>query len=343
MKKLFTTLLQELEANRPAVLCAVVASHGSTPRGAGAKMLALEDGRTLGTIGGGAVEYHAAQLAGELLAQRRSGFETYRLSAGEVVDIGMICGGDVRVYFQYFDPADTAVRAVLADALTLLDGSRASWLVTEVAGERWRMGTYDRERGLRGLDVPAARLEPLLGSRGLLEEGETVLYAEPLARAGTVYLFGAGHVARELAHILAMADFRVVVCDQREQAVSREWFPEAAGLLCTPFAGALTRLDPVTEEDYVVIMTPGHQADYEVLAQALRTPAKYIGCIGSRRKVAATREKLLADGFAPEEIDRVYAPIGLPIGGETPAEVAVSVAAQLIACRSGRLEANRRA
>ena len=94
----------------------------------------------------------------------------------------------------------------------------------------------------------------------------------------------------------------------------------------------------LTAEDYVVIMTPGHQADYEVLAQALRTPAKYIGCIGSRKKIAATRERLLADGFSPAEIGRVHAPIGLPIGGETPAEVAVSVAAQLIACRSGRLE-----
>ena len=84
MKKLFTTLLRELEANRAAVLCAIVASHGSTPRGAGARMLVLEDGRTLGTIGGGAVEYRATRLAGELLAEKASRFETYRLSAGEI-------------------------------------------------------------------------------------------------------------------------------------------------------------------------------------------------------------------------------------------------------------------
>jgi len=136
-----------------------------------------------------------------------------------------------------------------------------------------------------------------------------------------------------------MADFRVSVYDQREQAVSKERFPEAAELRCGSFPEALSRLPPLTDEDYVVIMTPGHQADYEVLSQALRTPAGYIGCIGSRKKVAAARERLLADGFTDREIGRVYAPIGLPIGGETPAEVAVSVAAQLIACRSGRLEA----
>lgn len=337
MKKLLANLLQELEANRPAVLCGIVASHGSTPRGAGAKMLVLEGGRTIGTIGGGAVEYRAGLLAGELLEKKRSRFESYRLNPGDVADIGMICGGDVRVYFQYFDPADQAAGKTLKNALKLLDRPGASWLVTVMDEAGWRMGTYNRENGLRGVDVPMERLEPLLGNRGMLDEGETVLFAEPLTRAGTVYLFGGGHVARELAHILAMTDFRVVVYDQREYMVTRELFPEAVGRCCGPFAEALERVGPVTADDYVVIMTPGHQADYEVLAQALRTPAKYIGCIGSRQKIAITRERLLADGFTGAEIDRVYAPIGLPIGGKTPAEVAVSVAAQLIACRSGRL------
>lgn len=341
MKKLFTTLLRELEDNRPAVLCGIVASHGSTPRGAGAKMLVLEDGSTAGTIGGGAVEYRAARLAGELLAKKESRFESYRLTPGDVAGVGMICGGDVRVYFQYFSPEQTAVRKTLENALALLDAPGPSWLVTAMDGSGWRMGTYDRINGLRGPEIPMERLEPLLGGGGMLAEEEDVLFAEPLARAGTVYLFGGGHVARELAHILAMTDFRVAVYDQREQAVTREFFPEASVLACGPFPEALERVGPVSGEDYVVIMTPGHQGDYEVLSQALRTPAKYIGCIGSRKKIAAARERLLTDGFTEAEIGRVYAPIGLPIGGETPAEVAVSVAAQLIACRSGRLEAFR--
>src|SRR5699024_2124079 len=89
-------------------------------------------------------------------------------------------------------------------------------------------------------------------------------------------------------------------------------------------------------EDYVVIMTPGHQGDYEVLRQVLRTPARYVGCIGSRRKIAATRERLLADGFSEADFARVHAPIGLDIGGETPQEIALSVAAQLVACRAGK-------
>lgn len=336
MKKLFGALLRELEANRPAVLCGIVASHGSTPRGAGAKMLVLEDGRTLGTIGGGAVELRASELAGELLARKQSRFENYCLTPGDIASVGMICGGDVRLYFQYFGPAD---RAALGNVLELLDSPGPSWLITAMDRSGWRMGTCDRVYGLRGLDIPEERLRPLLGSRGILDEGDPVLFAEPLVRPGTVYLFGGGHVARELARILAMTDFRVIVYDRREQ--TREFFPEASSLLCGPFADALTRIDPIGPEDYVVIMTPGHQGDYEVLSQVLRTPAKYIGCIGSRKKVAVTRERLLADGFTETDIGRVHAPIGLPIGGETPAEVAVSVAAQLIACRSGRLEAFR--
>ena len=338
MKKLFTALLRELEAGRGAVLCGIVASRGSTPRGAGAKMLVMGGGGTLGTIGGGAVEYRAARLAAELLAKRESRFESYRLTPGDMADTGMICGGNVRVYFQYFDGENADVPGALADVLTLLDSPKASWLVTAMEETGWRMGTYDKERGLRGIEVPMERLEPLLGSRGVLDEGPPALFAEPLTRAGTVYLFGGGHVARELAHILAMTDFRTVVYDQREQTLTGEFFPEAAALLCGPFPEALARVGPITAEDYAVIMTPGHQGDYEVLVQALGTPAKYIGCIGSRRKVAATRERLLSDGFTEADIRRVYAPIGLPIGGETPAEVAVSVAAQLIACRSGRLE-----
>ena len=338
MKKLFSALLQELSNHRPAVLCGIVASHGSTPRGAGAKMLVLEDGRAIGTIGGGAVEYHAARLASELLERKESRFETYRLSAGEIADIGMICGGDVRVYFQFLEP--NRPLPVLRAVAELLEGADAAWLVTAIQPDNsWRMGVFDRQNGLRFLpDIGPETVEPLLGRRGVLAEGCPALYVEPLNRAGTVYLFGAGHVGRALTQILALADFRVVVWDERPLAAKQELLPGAAEVRCGPYAGALEQLPPLTADDYVVIMTPGHLADCTMLAQALPTPARYIGCIGSRKKVAATREKLLAAGFSEAEMDRVYAPIGLPIGGKTPAEVAISVAAQMIACRAGRVK-----
>lgn len=275
MKKLFTTLLRELEAGRPAVLCGIVASRGSTPRGAGAKMLVLEDGRTVGTIGGGAVEYRAGQLARTLLAESRSETRTY--DVGSTGDTGMICGGTVEVLFQYIAPGSPQAREAL---------------------DELEKDVMDR-----------------------------------------VLLFGAGHVARALAEVLSLAEFAVEVWDERPEAIAG--FPAAAACRCGPYDGALESLPPVTERDYVVVMTHGHQADFTVLSQVLGTPAKYIGCIGSRGKAAAVRERLLAAGFTEEDVGRIHSPIGLPIGGETPGEIAISVAAQLIACRSGRLEALR--
>ncbi len=338
MKTVFTALTASLSAGRAAVLCSITSSSGSTPRGPGAKMLVLEDGEPTGTIGGGAVEYQAVQLARRLLAEKRSDFASYHLSAGETADTGMICGGDVRVYFQFLEP--NRPLPVLRAVAELLEGADAAWLVTAIQPDNsWRMGVFDRQNGLRFLpDIGPETVEPLLGRRGVLAEGCPALYVEPLNRAGTVYLFGAGHVGRALTQILALADFRVVVWDERPLAAKQELLPGAAEVRCGPYAGALEQLPPLTADDYVVIMTPGHLADCTMLAQVLPTPARYIGCIGSRKKVAATREKLLAAGFSEAEMDRVYAPIGLPIGGKTPAEVAISVAAQMIACRSGRLK-----
>ena len=340
MKEVFSALCRGLSAGQGTVLCSIIASEGSTPRGSGAKMLVMADGSTVGTIGGGAVEYRCTALAKELCREKRSQFQSYRLSAGDIADIGMICGGNVELFLQYLDPADSGLLSLVEQALSLLDSGREVWLVIAIDGDsRWRWGLWDKNGPIAGLvDLPRENVAEVLGSRPRLVKGDVTLYGEPLSRPGTVYLFGGGHVGRALVPILALADFRVVVCDQRPDAASQEALPQAAEVYCLPYEDAFAHLPPVTAADYVVIMTPGHQADFEVLRQALATPARYIGCIGSRRKVAATREKLLAAGFPAEEIDRIWSPIGLPIGGDTPAEIAVSIAAQLIACRSGHLE-----
>ena len=340
MREVLSAMRRVLSGGQDCVLCRVIASEGSAPRGAGACMLVTGGGDTVGTVGGGAVEYRCAALSAQLCREKRSRFQSYRLSAGEIADIGMVCGGSVELFFQYLDPADSALPLLAEQALSLLDSGREAWLVTAVDGEnRWRWGLWDKSGPLAGLaDLPREAVLQVLDSRPRLVRGDITLYSEPLSPPGTVYLFGGGHVGRALVPILAMADFRVVVCDQRPDAASRGALPQAAEAYCLPYADAFAQLPPVTEQDYVVVMTPGHEADFDVLRQALATPAGYIGCIGSRRKAAAVREKLLAAGFSPTEIQRIWSPIGLPIGGDTPGEIAVSVAAQLIACRSGRLK-----
>ena len=133
---------------------------------------------------------------------------------------------------------------------------------------------------------------------------------------------------------LASLGFRPVVYDDRPEFADPALFPKAEKTLCGDFAW-LSEQVTVTPEDYVVVMTRGHQADYEVLTQVLRSGAKYLGCIGSKRKLALCRERLLAAGFTDEEYARLHAPIGLAIGAQTPEEIAVSVAAEMIAVRAG--------
>ena len=318
MDTLFIKLADLLSAGCPAVLCRIVASDGSVPRGAGAAMLVWTGG-FLGTIGGGALEQEAIRQAGALLESGRSESASYGLSAGEIGDIGMICGGNVQLFYQCFDPVR---HRELAAALA---AARSGLFLTQL-GEPWLGGIWDGENGLRYWPQPwTGPLPPAAGLTGSL-------YAQPIGREERLILVGAGHVGLALASIVPGLDFRLVVMDSRPHILTPERLPMADELVLGAYETFAEKIQ-VGPHDYVVIMTPGHQGDYTVLRQVLRTPASYIGCIGSRRKVAATREKLLAEGFAQADLDRIHAPIGLPIGAVTPEEIAVSVAAELIAHR----------
>lgn len=335
MKSLYTALLTELDAGRDSVLVTIIASSGSTPRGAGARMLARADGSFVGTVGGGAVEHAAQQKALELMALRQDSFQGYDLSANDVAQLGMVCGGRVTVCFRFIPGGDAHMRELCCRALKLLEGNRDAWTITDITGERvGAMGLYTREEGLWGMELPEA--EALVSGKAYpVQLGEKRYYCEPLLKAGLVYVFGGGHVSRELVPALSRAGFRCVVYDDRPEFVTPELFPDALERICGDFGNISAGVE-ITAADYVVIMSRGHQYDYLLQAQALRTAARYVGVIGSRKKRAAVEEKLLADGFAPETIARCISPIGLDIGAETPAEIAVSITAQLIQVRAGK-------
>ena len=156
----------------------------------------------------------------------------------------------------------------------------------------------------------------------------------------TVYIFGAGHVSMELAKILKYVDFDIVVWDDRENFANAERFTNAKRVICKPFENILNEID-ITENDMVVVMTRGHVYDYLVEKEMLNSKARYIGVIGSQNKNKVLREKLLADGFSEDRIKNVCAPIGIAIAAETPEEIAISIASELILFRS-RLEKRRK-
>ena len=333
MKEVLSTVSPALERGEYVVLCTVLKSSGSTPRGAGAHMAVFADGHTEGTVGGGAIELAVTKLAGEVASAGGSHVEHYRLTPNQVADLGMVCGGDVTVLLQTFKPSDVAMLQAMAQAM---EGQENVWLAIELqGGKAVQTGFCCADRQLQFAEGTEA-VQALCRSHPVLElEGEDGWYVEPIHSGAMVYVFGAGHVSRALVPILKSVNFAVTVYDPRMNLADRTWFPQADRIICGDFKEIDSHIH-VTEEDYIIIMTPGHEADREVLVQALRTPATYVGCIGSRRKIATTKEYLAQHGFGEEDWARVHAPIGLPIGGETPAEIAISITAQLIEHRSKR-------
>ena len=328
MKKLCDTILRELDEGRNLVLVTVCQRQGSAPRGAGASMLVYPGGTLLGTIGGGAVEYAAAKEALELFDTFGSRSHVYRLNANEIAEAGMICGGTVHVLMMHLAPNETN-RALFRGLIAARDSGAQAALVRRLEdGVVTGLGYWDGH-SLHGLSGEL----PAVSAHAYLSEDGSLLY-EPVSLGERAIVFGGGHVSQKLVPLLRFLGFRCVVMEDRAAFADPALFPDAAEVLLGDFSDIGASL-PVGEGDFAIVMTRGHQADYAILRQLLRTKARYIGCIGSRHKIVLTRERLMGDGFSAADCARVHTPIGLPIGAQTPEEIAVSVAAELIQCRAG--------
>ena len=169
---------------------------------------------------------------------------------------------------------------------------------------------------------------------GLICGGQMDVHIDPLAPAARLYIVGAGHVGWHLARAAADTEFRVHVVDDREKFANRERFPHADDVIVEPIDDWLHRSE-IPASSFVVIVTRGHQNDLEAMRALAARDLRYLGLIGSRAKVARIRKLLMSEGMPPECLDRVHAPIGLEIGAVTPAEIAISILAQLIAIRRG--------
>jgi xanthine dehydrogenase accessory factor len=166
---------------------------------------------------------------------------------------------------------------------------------------------------------------------GLICGGTLEIFVEPILPQPMLYLFGGGHVSMAVAKAAAGAGFGVGVVDDRDAFANKDRFPMAQEIFTT-YEDAFTKLRP-NASSYLVIVTRGHKEDMRVLSWAVRTPARYVGMIGSKRKVISVYKALEQEGYRPEEFDRVFAPMGLEIGALSPEEIAISIVAELIAVR----------
>ena len=340
MEAFYTRLYETLQSGQPAVLLTVVASQGSMPRGIGSHQAVFADGTTAGTVGGGYQEYLAIQAGRQCLESRQSAFRRLILHPNDEEDINAACGGELTVFCQYLDPALPGLLDVLAAIIQALRQKTASWLALDVSDEaHWGMALV-REGQVQGCGQMAA-LQAVDAAwcrqnvAGLAADGQRRWYSEPLTYPGRVFVFGGGHVSQALVPVLASIGFSCIVVDDRAEFADPALFPQADAVYKADYEALPADLG-VTQDDYVCIMTPGHQADREVLLQAMRSPATYIGCIGSRHKIASTNAYLMENGIPETELARIHAPIGLDILGQTPAEIAVSIAAEMILHRAKR-------
>lgn len=323
---LFSALTDCVRQGGTPVLCTIVDSAGSAPRGAGARMALLPDGTWLGTVGGGAVERLVQQRASQVMdGTAQGGLEHYSLG-GEASRTGMVCGGAVTVCIQSLGTEQLPALERLTDFLQ--SRTPCSLLIQNIEQAPTLV--------IYGAEVLPEALSQRPQTAPLLEDG---MYTEPLGRDGILYLFGGGHVGQALAPMLAQVGFRVVVFDSRAEIAQPQNFPGAERVVLGSFEriGEQVQLTP---RDYAVVMSPGHQHDLEVLCQVLEQKPYYVGCMGSRKKRAFLWGELERRGFSRAQIEAIHLPIGLDIGGETPAEIAVSVTAQLIQVRAGRLGRN---
>lgn len=300
---------EELRAGRKVVECVVLVSRGSAARHAGARMLTLEDGALLGTVGGGSPELNCQQMSREALTDGRPRRVTMERG---VVDIA--CGGAQDLGIRALSQADlVALDAALAAADSGEPGCLSvDWSVPEPVASFVPAG-----------DAGAAPLAPHM-------EGD--VWVEPIVAAERVVIFGGGHVGRACVPALAAIDFEVTVFDDRPDVAQPENFPDAAHVILGDFkdiAAGIT-LGP---RDYVIVMTHGHVADEDVVAQAIASHPRYLGCMGSRHKRRVLEQVVAERGATAEEIAAVDLPIGLSLGAVTPVEIAVSIAAKLIEVR----------
>ena len=338
MRNMFREIHDRLNAGESLVLVTITAASGATPRGTGARMLVGKTGRICGTIGGGAVEYRCEQVAKQVLESGISRDQDFSLNRDDVQNLGMICGGDVHVYFHYIAAADEAAIALAREAERIFEAGEALWLLMHVSSGR--LSLYTQAGGVFGEAVPGD-LTARLSRRPVLVEADDGAYlVEQINSPGRVYIFGCGHVSRELQPVLSHLGFRCVMMDDRPEFARRELFPAAEDVRVVDFEH-ISEYAAIGEEDYVCIMTRGHAYDTVIQAQVLRCRPCYVGVIGSRKKAAGVRMALKRDyGMTDAELDLITTPIGLEIDAETPAEIAISIAGQMIQVRARRSREN---
>ena len=338
----YSVLGQCCAAGKPAALAVILKAEGSAPQEAGASAVFSGQGLVFGTVGGGILEAVVEKKAKQALRSKQPIAFDLRLEEDVSAEEGALCGGKVKVLI---DPTPAKDRkAWLSMKRTLAErekGLLATLLLPIKNGKTTVRRFWLSANTAAGLRPPA----PLRAFRKdlhaswrdrrirFVESPPASLFLEPQAPLPRLIIAGAGHIGQAVCRLGRMLDFEATVIDDRPEYANRQRFPEADKIVVRDI-GRAVRETALGADAYLVIVTRGHARDSEALRAAIRRRAAYIGLIGSRRKVRLMRRLFLKRGWATSgQWSKVHSPIGLPIGSRTVAEIAVSIAAELVKVR----------
>lgn len=296
-----------IEAKEPLVLITIIETKGSAPRHNGSKMLVSANGIVEGTVGGGRGEYNGILEAQKIIKSHQFTLMDVARLGDDPKDSLMICGGINRMMLQYLE------------GKTLRTYLKASEEISKGNGVKLRTDLTTGVTSLIDLDE-----QPIPGA-----------FDESLYPPDNLLILGGGYVGEAIYKVGNYLDFKVTVYDDREEFVGKERFPEAIELKSGDYVNNINQyeFDPYT---YTAIVTRGHLQDAECLRAVLSKPGKYVGLIGSKRKIRLVMDDLAKDGYGAEDFARLHAPIGLDIGAETPEEIAIAIMAEIIEEKNGK-------
>lgn len=314
-------------------LATVVDVHRSAPRAPGAKMAVNQHGEITGSVSGGCVEGAVAEVADTVLHGGSPQLLHFGIADSDAWDVGLPCGGEIDVWVQAYEPGrfEQVARADgRAAEVTLLEGAKpGAKLLVEADGAR--AGSL----GAPELDDEAARAAgELIWAESSERRG--ALFIDVVAPAPRLIMFGAVDIAASLCTLARVAGWRPYVVDPRVRFATAERFPDAEDVIAAWPEDAVARLGGIDPATSIVVLTHDPKLDDAALLLALRSPARFIGAMGSRRAQAKRRERLLAAGIGEEELERLSAPVGLDLGAIARDETAFSILAEIIAARHGR-------
>lgn len=336
-----------------AAVATLIATQGTTPKEAGAKMWVDETGRILGSVTiGGCVDARVIEEAAEVIARNRPAVLSMSLGDEDAWALGMTCGGSVDVLIEPYVAAaqDDPIAAAMRTVNSALERGDRAVIVVPLAGGNKRERLVYTERagattgtlGSQALDAAAVQAAQSVLRRG--ESGtqdvaaggaEHRLYFELHAPPTTLVIFGATHVAMPLVQLARAIGLRTCVIDGRERFATRERFPEADEIrvgMPSELAEQLS-LGPTS---LVVLLSHDYKYDLPVLKAVLSSDAAYVGLLGSARRGKAMLEFLAAEGVPQDQLERVRVPVGLDIGARSASEIALSVLAEALAVLRGR-------